>query len=587
MSMPWGLVGPAFDYPTPYAIENRLLLARGSALLLLALALSLLVSFRPEPESGAAAALLGTSVELGSPVPMSLAAAFFAVLGIVNIVRASGQRRLLLEPGQPASLTNELQREAQGASPGAPWLQRAMVNGAPEPMVIDAPWRGVLRRLAPDLGHWPRPLHHHLARRVYHALLCAGVFAVLAPVWALAEGVPAALASLGLGAIVVWVIGASAITPGRRAGGAAALALWLLLAVAVAAAAVVLAPRLPGQALLSALVPLALPVALASLLWGLLMVEGLALLAGRAQLGPVAAGRIDSHDRELNPDAELKAFNRELDLELHRRWAEGVPNRRHAWQAPGVEGPGDRGRFQGVVLEESHPLLPEGGRERPPAWPRAGSPEMWLAMLGVLCLVWTLLGGVFWCWQAWTQLRDAGVFWTKAGVGLALVVAAGHALRVSHLLWSRFEVESTVTWIEFQGDWLRPSPAGPASVQSHSVRVAVARARSVFYAAAEHRLGSRTLRGLRGDDAAARQWLQTLHQLSTTLAQAQPDAAEKRRVREAAAAAAATRAAALAAQSTLPAAAPPRPARYCSVCGTAVLAGARFCQHCGSALPPA
>jgi hypothetical protein len=196
------------------------------------------------------------------------------------------------------------------------------------------------------------------------------------------------------------------------------------------------------------------------------------------------------------------------------------------------------------------------------------------------------MGGVFWTWQAWTQLRDAGVYWTKAGVGLALVVAAGHALRVSHLLWSRFEVESTVLWLEFQGEWSRAAPGAAPAVHSHGARVAVAQARSVFYAAAEQRLGSRTLRGLRGDDAAARQWLQTLQQLGQTLAQAQPDAAEKRRVREAAAAAATARAAALAAQAA-PAVPNPRPARYCAVCGTAVLAGARFCQHCGSSLPQA
>lgn len=583
MTMPWGLVGPAFDYPTPYAIENRILMWRGSALLLLALLLTLLVSFRPEAESGAAAALLGTDVELGSPVPMSLAAAFFAVLGVVNIVRASGQRRLLLEPGQPASLTSELLREAQGASPGAAWLQRAMVNGAPEPMVVEGPWRAWLLRLAPDLGHWPRPLHGYLERRLYHVLLCAGLLLVLAPAWWLGTPVAAALASLALGAIVVGVVGASALSPQRRAGGPLALALWLLLALMGAAAALLLASRLPGQDWLKMLEPLAMPVALASLLWGLLLVEFMALLAGRAQLGPVAAGRIDSHDRDLNPDAELGPLVKELDLELHRRWAEGVPNRRHAWQMPAIDAAGERGRFSGTVLEESHPLLATAARERPPAWPRWGSPEMWLVMLGVLCLLWTLLGGAFWAWQGWTQLRDAGAYWTKSGVGLALVVAAGHALRASHLLWSRFEVESTITWLEFQGEWVRTAPGAPASVQSHGLRVAVAQARSVFYAAAEHRLGSRTLRGLRGDDAAAQQWLQTMHKLSATLAQSLPDAAEKRRVREAAAAAQAARAAAQAAPP--PASPPPRPARYCSVCGTAVLSGARFCQHCGSSLP--
>jgi hypothetical protein len=557
MVMPWGLVGPAFDYPTPYAVENRILLVRGCTLLLLALVLTLLVSFRP--------------------VPMLLAAALFAVLGIVNLVRASGQRRLLLEPGQPASLTSEVLREAQGASPGAAWLQRALLNGAPEPMAVEGPWRSWLLRLAPDLGHWPRPLHAYLGRRLYHTLLCAGLLVVLAPACWMATPEAAAVVSIGLGSIVVGVVGASALIPQRKVAGPLVLVGWLLLGLLVAAAAVLAVPKLPDLTLLSLLVPLALPVALASLLWGLLIVEFMALLAGRAQLVPVAVGRINI------PDAELGAFVKEFDLELHRRWSEGVPNRRHAWQMPAPADTGERGRFKGVVLEESHPLLAPAARERPVAWPRWGTPEMWLVMMGMLCLTWTLMGGAFWVWQGWTQLHDDSDYWTKAGVGLALVVAAGHALRVSHLLWSRFEVESTVIWFEFQGGWLRPNAAVPAIVQNHGVRVAVAQARSVFYAAAEHRLGSRTLRGLRGDDAAARQWLQSLQKIASNVAQAQPDAAETRRIREAAAAAVAARAAAQAAQL----APPQRQARYCSVCGTAVLAAARFCQHCGSSLPQA
>ncbi|MFM7507553.1 MAG: hypothetical protein ACKO3M_13560, partial [Rubrivivax sp.] len=478
--------------------------------MLLALGLSVLVSISPDSSSDAAAAWSGADRDPGSPWPLSLAGAIFAALGVVNIVRAIGQRRLLLEPGQPAPLTGVLQREASGSSPGAAWLQRALVNGAPEPLAVEGPWREALLRLAPELGHWPRPLHEHLARRLYQLLLCAGVFVFLAPVWLMADAMTAAVASLGLGAVAVGVIGASAILPGRPVAGPGALSLWLLLALLVAIASVVFAPMLPSQDSWRALVPLALPAALASLLWGLILVEGLALLAGRAQLGPVAAARIDSHECELDPGAGLRAFAKELDLELHRRWAEGVPSRRHAWQMPTIDDAGAQGVFDGVVLEESHPLLPSAAREQAWGWPRSRSPEMWMAALGLLCLAWTMVGGAFWIWQGWTYLHDARDYWTKGGVGLALVVAAGHALRTSHLLRSRFEVESTVTWLELHGQWLRPAGSSPASVQRHLAHVAVAQARSVFYAAADHRLGSRTLRSLHGDDAAALQWLQTL-----------------------------------------------------------------------------
>ncbi len=592
MSLPWGLVGPAFDYPTPYSVENRLLVWRGALLLLLALALTLLVSFRPEADSSAAAALLDSEARLGDPVPWSLAAALFAVLGAVNIVRASGQKRLLLEPGQPASLTGEILREAQGASPGAAWLQRALVNGAPEPQVLEGPYAGTLAKLAPELGHWPRALHRHLARRFAHGLLAVLMFGLLLPAWLLGTPVAAALAALGLGGITVLVVGASALAPNRAVPGPKALFVWTLLGGLVVAGALFGSGRLPGQSWLALLVPLQLPWALAALLWGLLLVEGLALLATRAQVAPVGVGRVDTVEGALTPDLDAAALAKELDLELHRHWAEGVPSRRHIWQPPVFEAEGERGSLAARVLEETNPLLPAAGRERNARWSAAAGPERWLWLLGGLALLWTLMGAALWVWNGWFQLRDGSVYWTKAGIGLALIVAAGHALRVAHLLWSRFEVDSTLLSLEFDGEWTRPAAperglrgaAPSADLQSLNVRVGVARARSVFYAAAEHRLGSRTLRGIAGDTAAARQWLERLQAVAGSVAQAQPAVAERRRQARESAASQRAAAAASAAAATPPAG---RPARYCAVCGTAVLAGARFCQQCGSALPQA
>ncbi|MFM7507305.1 MAG: hypothetical protein ACKO3M_12270, partial [Rubrivivax sp.] len=181
----------------------------------------------------------------------------------------------------------------------------------------------------------------------------------------------------------------------------------------------------------------------------------------------------------------------------------------------------------------------------------------------------------------------------KAGVGLALVVAAGHALRASHMLWSRFEVDSTITWLELHGEWVRPAQAAEAGVQAHRARAVVAQARSVFYAAADHRLGSRTLRSLAGDDAAAGQWLQTLQRQAQTLARSRAAAEEPRRPP-----------ARTTVKTVVPDAAPsppppplppvpplppspPAAGRPCAVCGAAVPAMARFCPGCGSAVPRA
>jgi hypothetical protein len=149
---------------------------------------------------------------------------------------------------------------------------------------------------------------------------------------------------------------------------------------------------------------------------------------------------------------------------------------------------------------------------------------------------------------------------------------------VSHLLRSRFEVESTITWLELKGQWARPAGTSLASVQAHRARVAVAQARSVFYAAAPHRLGSRTLRGLSGDDAAAWGWLQTLQQLSESVAMSRIDSDEPRRGLER------TPVRTLA-QDAAPAPWALGAGRRCAVCSADIPMAARYCPSCGSAVP--
>ena len=185
--------------------------------------------------------------------------------------------------------------------------------------------------------------------------------------------------------------------------------------------------------------------------------------------------------------------------------------------------------------------------------------------------------------------------WAQAGLGAVAVLAGGWALRVAHGLWSRIEVESTLTWLEFNGSFFRlpgaaAAPGGDApgwsrgepavGVEDLILRSSAVLARSVFYADGAQGLGSRVLLTMMANPAAATVWTAQARDFARKLA-ANPAAATP-----AALAARAKARARRVAESAQPAAAR-RGARFCPHCGTPVLAGARFCQQCGQTLAPA
>jgi hypothetical protein len=313
------------------------------------------------------------------------------------------------------------------------------------------------------------------------------------------------------------------------------------------------------------------------------LIEGMALLAGRVRVDVPPKGRYKAAPARAELAADAERVMQEIERELHRYWAEGIPNRRHAWQlSMGDEAGGDAG-FSATVLEESQPLLPVDNRDGPPM--AVGARRPWLLALQGLGLLLTLAGGALWVRLTFAHMENGAASWAPGASALVLLVAGGYAVRIGHLLWSRFEVDSTLLSLE-----------GRAATQGPPVQLSwtVARARSVFYAAADHSVGSRTLLELTPDEAAGKRSLQQVRAYaergSGAGAERGPGAGGERApvpvvapVRPAASAAV-TAAAATAAAAA--AGAPARgPARFCPACGVPVLSGARFCQACGTALP--
>lgn len=572
MSYQWGPQGPAFEYPGCYRTENRFLTLRAAALIVLALALLWVALADPEPS---AAALLRAQAEpTVSSLWHVLLALLLLALGGIDLWAAARQRRVLLAPGQPASLAGELPQQSKGSSAGAAWLAQVLDQGRVPPVpAADSLQRRVLA-LAPQAATAPACLRDYLAVRLAHLLFAAGLLLLLGlAVLVVSEPGARGLAALLCAGLATALVLRSAWIS-RSAPGLVAMAVTLgVAALAVLGLALVNEP-LP---LFWRLPPLALPMAAALLLAALLVIEGLGLLAGRVAVDPAPAGGAPSGEVRVDVVAEPERLMQDVERELHAYWTEGIPNRRHAWQTTfGAADAAGARAFTATVLEESQPVL---ARERPSAAAPDSHPGLrtrrrWLLLLDVLGLLLTLAGGVLWLRLAYLQLHQGQPAWTVAATALVLLVAGGYALRVGHLLWSRLEVDSSL--LRLQGRAAAPGQR-PGTV---ALRWSVVRARSVFYAAAEHRVGNRTLLHLVGDEAAARRSVQQVQAYAERHGGAPAD---ERPVPLAAPVAGAPRAPAPAAAPLAPAPAGLAP-RFCSACGKPVAAGARFCSYCGQVL---
>ena len=112
-------------------------------------------------------------------------------------------------------------------------------------------------------------------------------------------------------------------------------------------------------------------------------------------------------------------------------------------------------------------------------------------------------------------------------------------------------------------------------IEELTVKAWVVMARSVFYAAGPHGIGSRTLVALVQDRKATAAWTALVQGFvrngALNATAASPGLQEARaRVRER--------------RVVEPGTVQKRPARFCAGCGTPLLVGARFCQHCGASV---
>ena len=588
MSYQWGPEGPAFEIRGVYRTENRFLVARAVLLGLLALVALTLASADLEFPEWVSSKL--TELPQDKRTPHLLLGLLLLALAGLDLLRASRQRVLRLLPGQPASLVPQA-RAANATHPSAGPLADLVGGGAALPQPPEGGWMPLLHRLVPALRGSPQGLLDWMAQRLAHLLVLAAL--------ALALGLgrlllaPTGLALVGgLCIAIALALLLRSAWAARPAPSPRLVVLLVGLALGVGLPAGWATGRAPadlGVLLLAGGLPLGATLMVASLI----VIELLALGAGLTAVDRPLAQGPQQAPASVDIDADADSLQQEVERELHRYWIEGVPNRRYVWQSNLVEHKASGQPLAAASLEESQPAIPadqgsagrhDGGARRP-----------WLLALLLLALPLTLAGGLLWGWVVVDQLRRVSPAGTMAAASVLLVLAGGHALRVAHLLWSRIEVDSLLLSLALT---VAPQPAAGGRPGAQ-LRWTVLRARSVFYAATAHHIGSRMLLRLVPDDEVAQRSAQAVQRFAQKISPAggpetparpggpatRPASAGAPATRPASAGAPATRPASAGAPAIRPAAAAAPGLRYCVGCGVSMPATARYCPRCGERQP--
>lgn len=603
MAFEYSTQGATLDFPNPYRIENQFLGLR--ALALIACGIVLLVMARG---AGAEVDVQGVNARQGGFLLLVLGGVVLLVLGVLEVARAARQLRVFFGRGQPASLAPDVPRDVHGTSPGAKALMEQLRHGAIPLAEPQGALNGLLYSLSRHLVTAPRVLREFVQVRFANLLAAGGLLLLFTVTWFITPN-PAAQA---LAAAVYLVLGSVLIlrTYIHRPGGTVALGpLGLVALLVFGIVGTVLIGRVAASMPQPAwLVSLALPRIAFVLLAASVVIEALGWMAGNAHVDEPPPASTASEQIAVSFNADPNLLMQEVDRELQRRWAQGIPNRRYAWQPPVVEPNRQAGNFAAVALEETQPMPPAAVKKMDWATCMAFPRFYWLAAIDALGVLLTLVGALLWL-SLGAQLRGgAPESWAPASIGFIFIVVGGYGLRVAHPLWGRLDFESTLTWLDFGGSFARAqvglgaqfadrvrSERTVVNVESMTLRAWVVQVRSVIFSVRDQGVGGRTLVGMTGDVDAARAWTQQVRQF----AQAQssvvvPTAGEDARRLQALAAAnqlAGSAAPAaqplLAAQAAAPAlAAMAGGGAHCTACGAPLTAEMRFCGRCGTPVAP-
>lgn len=485
------------DFPNPYRFENILWAARATILLICALALLFLA------RKHLAAQAMGSFV-----VPVALGIGLL-VLGAWNFIRIAQQLKVFFGRGQPAGLAPELDSDMTGISDDAQSLMQTVRQGALEFAIPSGALNGVLYSLVKNLITAPAYVQNVLQQRFsnlasYGFLLIIMMIAMIF-VW----GAPV---QPWVGAFFLVLVVFMAVKPVSGSGIQANVSFNLTQIIVLTVVAILgpvalsfLQHQLPDLSWASfGLQSMVILVALA-------LIEGTFFVAVQKHIDePPPVSKIDTQGTvSFNSDPNL--LMQEIDREMQRSWSHRIPNRRYARILPDIALNKRAGNFKGVMFEETQPMAPAAFSKMDWSVVKAYPRFFWLMVIDSLGVALTLIGTVALVIFAvqFNPAQDWRPVFGYATLGLSLVAVGGYAFRSAHTLWGRFDFESTLTWVEMEGSFVRSkidlgnrlqdrvfTERDVINVENMTLRIWVTQLRSVVFGHQSH--GSVTRRMITG-----------------------------------------------------------------------------------------
>ena len=485
------------DFPNPYRVENILWALRATTLIVCAIALLFLARKH-----------LAVQAMASFIVPVVIGV-FLFVLGAWNFVSIAQQLRVFFGRGQPAGLAAELDAEKVGSSPDAAALMQTVRQGALEFAIPNGALNGVLYSLVKHLITAPSYIQNVLQNRfsnlASYAFLLVIMLVAMVFVWdSPAQG--------WVGAFFLVLVVLMAVKP-VSGGSADAKVSFNLMQIVLLTLASILGPVALTflQSSLPSLAWASFGIQAFVILLALAIIEAVFFIAVQKHIDPPPpVSKVDTlGTASFNSDPNL--LMQEVDREMQRNWVQRIPNRRYARLLPEIALTQRAGNFKGLLLEETQPMAPSAFQRMDWSVVMAYPRFYWLMVIDVLGVVLTLAGSfalVMFAVQ-FDPLQDWRPVLGFASLGLSLVAVGGYAFRSAHTLWGRFDFESTLTWIEMEGSFIRSkidlgnrlqdrifTERDVINVENMTLRVWVTQLRSVVFGHQSH--GSATRRIITG-----------------------------------------------------------------------------------------
>lgn len=485
------------DFPNPYRVENMFWAARAGIMVVCAVALLFLA------RKHLAAQAVGSFL-----VPVALGITLF-VLGAWNFVRIGQQLRVFFGRGQPAGLATELSSDAAGSSDYANALMQTIRQGTLEFALPSGALNGVLYSVVKNLITAPAYVQNVLQKRFSNLASYGFLLIIMMVAMMFVWGSPI---QGWVGGFFLALVIFMAVKP-VSGGDADAKVSFNLTQIVVLILAAVLGPVALSfmQSQLPDLSWASFGMHAFVILVALTIIEAVFFIAVQKNIDPPPpVSKVDTLGTvSFNSDPNL--LMQEIDREMQRNWVHRIPNRRYARLLPNIALNQRAGNFKGLMLEETQPMAPSAFTKMDWSVVMAYPRFYWLMVIDALGVALTLAGTIALVIFAvqFNPLQDWKPVMGYATLGLALVAVGGYAFRSAHQLWGRFDFESTVTWIEMEGSFIRSkidlgnrlqdrvfTERDVINVENMTLRVWVTQLRSVVFGHQSH--GSATRRVITG-----------------------------------------------------------------------------------------